>query len=164
MRRLHRQSKCHYRPTMPLASPHLMATNMAEMMALLRGPNRTSSNSTPPLARGSTADPAPWALLTLAPEGDTAAAASTTPVHQSAHAPVTHPIDFSRPQPTIPVITSLPPMTIPVPDPITFAPPPLSVPAPATIYTMPPPTVFPAPSVHAPAPAQTVEPFPFPTL
>ncbi|PKI41227.1 hypothetical protein CRG98_038382 [Punica granatum] len=34
----------------------LMAANMAEMMTLLRGPNRASSSSTPPLARGPTVE------------------------------------------------------------------------------------------------------------
>ncbi|OWM75346.1 hypothetical protein CDL15_Pgr021062 [Punica granatum] len=141
-----------------------MATNMAEMIALLRGPDHTSSNSTPPLARGSTIDPAPWALPTLAPEGDTTAAALITPVHQSAHVPAVHPTDFFHPQPTVSAITSLPPMTILAPDSIAFAPPPPSVPAPSTVYTIPLPTVFPATSVPASALAQTIEPFPFPTL
>ncbi|OWM65543.1 hypothetical protein CDL15_Pgr023813 [Punica granatum] len=58
----------------------LMTTNIAEMMALLRGPNRTSSNSTPPLVHGSTVDPAPWAPPTLAPEGDVAAAPHRPPL------------------------------------------------------------------------------------
>ncbi|OWM90888.1 hypothetical protein CDL15_Pgr027375 [Punica granatum] len=37
----------------------LMAANMAEMMALLRGPNRASSSSTLPLPRAPTIDPTP---------------------------------------------------------------------------------------------------------
>ncbi|PKI72916.1 hypothetical protein CRG98_006616, partial [Punica granatum] len=52
----------------------LMAANMAEMMVLLRGPNRSSSSSTLPLASGPTVDPTPWVPSTHALEGDIAAA------------------------------------------------------------------------------------------
>ncbi|PKI30939.1 hypothetical protein CRG98_048670, partial [Punica granatum] len=45
-----------------------MAADMAELMALLRAPNRTSSNSTPPLGYGPTVDPNPWVPPTHAPE------------------------------------------------------------------------------------------------
>ncbi|PKI76879.1 hypothetical protein CRG98_002666 [Punica granatum] len=45
-----------------------MATNMAKLLALLRGPNRASSSSTPPPGQGPTADRAPWAPPTQAPE------------------------------------------------------------------------------------------------
>ncbi|OWM63159.1 hypothetical protein CDL15_Pgr023874 [Punica granatum] len=38
-----------------------MATNMAKLLALLRGPNRASSSSTPPPRPGPTVDPTPWA-------------------------------------------------------------------------------------------------------
>ncbi|OWM74740.1 hypothetical protein CDL15_Pgr008278 [Punica granatum] len=38
-----------------------MATNMAKLLALLRGPNRASSSSTPPPGPGPTVDPTPWA-------------------------------------------------------------------------------------------------------
>ncbi|PKI73122.1 hypothetical protein CRG98_006487, partial [Punica granatum] len=38
-----------------------MATNMAELLALLRGPNRASSSSTPPPGPGPTVDPTPEA-------------------------------------------------------------------------------------------------------
>ncbi|PKI40456.1 hypothetical protein CRG98_039160 [Punica granatum] len=126
----------------------LMTTNIAEMMALLRGPNRTSSNSTPPLVHGRRCRrPSP-----------------TTLVNQATHVPTVHPTDFSRPQPTISAITSFPPMTIPVPDPIAFVPPPLSISTLATVYTVPPLTVFSASSAPISAPSQTTEPFTFPTL
>ncbi|OWM77746.1 hypothetical protein CDL15_Pgr012448 [Punica granatum] len=99
----------------------LMAANMAEMMALLRGPNRMSSSSIPPLARGPTVDPAPWVPPTHEPEGNTAAAPAPTiipvPALHPTRAPAVHPIDFGLPQSTISAIASLPPMTIPVPDP-----------------------------------------------
>ncbi|OWM63158.1 hypothetical protein CDL15_Pgr026473 [Punica granatum] len=38
-----------------------MATNMAELMALLKGPNRASSSFTPPPGYGPAVDPSPWA-------------------------------------------------------------------------------------------------------
>ncbi|XP_031402547.1 classical arabinogalactan protein 9-like [Punica granatum] len=140
----------------------LMAANMAEMMALLRGLNRASSSCIPPLARGPTVDPAPWVPLTHASKGDIAAAPSPAiipvPSPHPKHAPAIHPVDFGHPQSTIPATISLPPMTIPAPDPIMFAPPPVSVPAPATVYTAPLPMGFPASS--APVPAHTTEPFP----
>ncbi|OWM78124.1 hypothetical protein CDL15_Pgr014943 [Punica granatum] len=46
-----------------------MAADMAELMALLKAPNRTSSNSTPPPGYGPTVDPNPWVPPTHAPEG-----------------------------------------------------------------------------------------------
>ncbi|PKI65801.1 hypothetical protein CRG98_013806 [Punica granatum] len=45
-----------------------MATNMAELLALLRRPNRASSSSTPPPGQGPTVDPTPWVPPTQAPE------------------------------------------------------------------------------------------------
>ncbi|OWM80672.1 hypothetical protein CDL15_Pgr006702 [Punica granatum] len=99
----------------------LMVANMAKMMALLRGSNRASSSSTPPLARRPTVDPAPWVPPTHAPEGDIAAAPASTiipvPTPHPTCAQAIHPVDFCHPQSTIPAIVSLPPMTIPAPDP-----------------------------------------------
>ncbi|PKI68452.1 hypothetical protein CRG98_011141 [Punica granatum] len=137
----------------------LMAANMAEMMALLRGLNRASSNSTPPLAHGSTVDPTPWEPPTLAP-GDDIAPAPTTPAHVS----TVHTADLFQPQPTVPAVAPLPSMTVYVLAPTVFAPPPQSVPIPATVYTAPPPTVLPTSNVPAPTPVQSTETFPFPTL
>ncbi|XP_031378403.1 pollen-specific leucine-rich repeat extensin-like protein 1 [Punica granatum] len=141
----------------------LMAANMAEMMALLRGPNRASSSTTLPLARGPTVDPTPWVPPTHASEGDIAAALAPAIIPVLAphlkHAPAIHPVDSGHPQSTIPATVSLPPMTIPVPDPVMFAPPPVFAPAPTTVYTALPPMGFPASS--APAPAHTTEPFPY---
>ncbi|PKI66118.1 pollen-specific leucine-rich repeat extensin-like protein 3 [Punica granatum] len=45
-----------------------MATNMAELMALLRGPNCASSSSTPPPGYEPVVDPNPWAPSTFVPE------------------------------------------------------------------------------------------------
>ncbi|PKI55789.1 hypothetical protein CRG98_023817 [Punica granatum] len=51
-----------------------MATNMAELMALLKGPNRASSSFTSPPGYGPAVDPSPWAQPTLIPDnGDTSA-------------------------------------------------------------------------------------------
>ncbi|PKI55633.1 hypothetical protein CRG98_023944 [Punica granatum] len=97
----------------------LMAANMAEMMALLRRPNRASSSSIPPLARGPTVDPVPWVPPTHASKGDIAAAPAPAiipvPAPHPKHAPAIHLVDFGHPQSTIPATVSLPPMTIPVP-------------------------------------------------
>ncbi|PKI68330.1 hypothetical protein CRG98_011238 [Punica granatum] len=132
----------------------LMAANMAEMMALLRGPNRASSSSTLSLARGPTVDPAPWVPPTHTSEGDIAAALAPTiipvPTPHSTRTPVIHLVDFCHPQSTIPTAVSLPPMTIPVPDPVMFVPSLVSVPAPAIVYTAPPPMGFPASSAPVP--------------
>ncbi|PKI31502.1 hypothetical protein CRG98_048112 [Punica granatum] len=46
-----------------------MAADMAKLMALLRAPNRTSSNSTPPPGYGPTVDPSPWIPPAHTPEG-----------------------------------------------------------------------------------------------
>ncbi|OWM90887.1 hypothetical protein CDL15_Pgr027374 [Punica granatum] len=50
------------------------------------------------------------------------------PASHSKHAPAIHPVDSGHPQSTIPATVSLPPMTIPVPGPVMFAPPPVSAP------------------------------------
>ncbi|PKI40925.1 hypothetical protein CRG98_038690 [Punica granatum] len=70
-----------------------MVADMVELMALLRAPNRTSSNSTPPPGYGPTVDPNPWVPSTHAPKGIEAPAM---------HAPVDHPANVLPP----PVILS----------------------------------------------------------
>ncbi|OWM74681.1 hypothetical protein CDL15_Pgr004644 [Punica granatum] len=119
----------------------LMAANMAEMMALLRGPNSASSSSTPPLARGPTVDPAPWVPPTHASEGHIAAALAPAiipmPAPHPKHAPAIHPVDFCHPQSIIPATVLLPPMTIPMPNPVMFAPPPVSAPIPTIPVNLP---------------------------
>ncbi|PKI76885.1 hypothetical protein CRG98_002672 [Punica granatum] len=126
----------------------LMAANMAEMMALHRGP---------------TVDPAPWVPPAHASEGDIATTPALIIIPASAahptHVPAIHSVDFCQSQSTIPATVSLPPMTIPVPDSVMFAPPPVYVSAPTTIYTVPPLMGFPASS--APALAHTAEHFPY---
>ncbi|OWM72768.1 hypothetical protein CDL15_Pgr024820 [Punica granatum] len=76
-----------------------MATNMAEFMALFKGPNRASSSSTPPPGYGPTVDPNPWVLPTFAQESGDAPAPTT------AHIPATYlvsnlPVPPAFPQPS----------------------------------------------------------------
>ncbi|XP_031405692.1 uncharacterized protein LOC116214426 [Punica granatum] len=122
-----------------------MAADMAELMALLRDPNHTSSNSTPPPGYGPTVDPNPWVSPTHAPEGIEAPAI---------HAPAGLPANVPPPSVTLPAAIPLPPS-----NPTTLVPPTMSIPVPAPVYAAPPPMVFPAQSPHAPA--HTAEPVPF---
>ncbi|OWM76859.1 hypothetical protein CDL15_Pgr019154 [Punica granatum] len=135
-----------------------MATNMAELLALLRGPNRASSSSTPPPGPGPTVDPTPWAPPTQAPENVEAPALPT--LYTSTVHPFTSQLS---PQPA-PSVVPLPPATLLSAKHILSAPPPVSIPAPAMIYTAPPPTVFPATTAPAPSHPQATELPPYPTL
>ncbi|XP_031378425.1 pollen-specific leucine-rich repeat extensin-like protein 3 [Punica granatum] len=122
-----------------------MAADMAELMALLKGPNRASSSSTPPPGYKPTVDLNPWVLPTHAPESDKALVM---------HAPAVHLVKIPPPPVTLPTAVPLPPS-----DPAMLALPPMSIPAPAPIYAAPPPIVFPIPNTHAPV--YTFEPLPF---
>ncbi|PKH60985.1 hypothetical protein CRG98_050283 [Punica granatum] len=68
-----------------------MTTNMAELFALLRGPNRAFSSSTPPLGQGPTVYPTSWIPPTHAPESVDAPALPTT------HAPTVYLFTISLP-------------------------------------------------------------------
>ncbi|PKI45526.1 pollen-specific leucine-rich repeat extensin-like protein 4 [Punica granatum] len=122
-----------------------MAADMAELMALLKGPNHASSSSTPPPGYGPTVDLNPWVPPTHAPESHVAPAM---------HALAVHPVNIPPPPMTLPAAVPPPPS-----DPAMLAPSPMSIPAPAPIYTAPSPMVFPAPSPHSPV--YTSEPLPF---
>ncbi|XP_031387199.1 pollen-specific leucine-rich repeat extensin-like protein 1 [Punica granatum] len=122
-----------------------MATDMAELMALLRAPNRTSSNSTPPPGYGPTVDPNPWVPPTHASKGNEAPAM---------HAPAGHLANVPLPSVTLSADILPPPS-----DPTMVALPPMSIPVPVLVYAAPPPMVFPAPSPHAPV--HTSEPLLF---
>ncbi|PKI59055.1 hypothetical protein CRG98_020543 [Punica granatum] len=117
-----------------------MATSMAELLALLKGSNRTSSSSTPPLGPGPTADPTPWAPPTQAPENMEA------PVPPTLHTSVAHPFTSQFPPPPAPTAVPLPSATFLSSEHVLSAPPPISIPAPAMAYTVPPPMVFPTSS------------------
>ncbi|PKI73169.1 hypothetical protein CRG98_006456 [Punica granatum] len=80
-----------------------MAANMAELLALLRGPNRASSSSTPPPGQGPTVDPAPGIPPAQVPENMDALAPPT--LHTSVTQPLTNPYP---PQPA-PTAVPLPP-------------------------------------------------------
>ncbi|PKI38250.1 hypothetical protein CRG98_041359 [Punica granatum] len=135
-----------------------MTTNMAELFTLLRGPNRASSSSTPPLGQGPTIDPTPWIPPTQVPENTDAPAPST--MHTSKIHPVTSPF----PLPPAPTAVPLPPATFMSSEQALSAPPPISMPAPATVFTVPPPMVFPASSALAPIHLQAAELPPYPSL
>ncbi|XP_031378356.1 extensin-like [Punica granatum] len=122
-----------------------MAANIAELMALLRAPNRTSSNFTSPPGYGPMVDPNPWVPPTHAPEGIEALAI---------HAPTDHPANVPPPSVTLSAAIPLPPL-----DSTTLEPPPMSIPIPAPVYAAPPPMVFPVPNPHAPV--YTSEPLTF---
>ncbi|PKI61036.1 hypothetical protein CRG98_018598 [Punica granatum] len=95
-----------------------MAADMAELMALLKGPNRASSNSTPPPGYEPTVDPNPWVPPTHAPE---APPPMVFPV-PNLHAPVytSKPLTFQAPQPHINFsYPAPPPVNIPVSEPNT---------------------------------------------
>ncbi|XP_031393300.1 proline-rich extensin-like protein EPR1 [Punica granatum] len=138
-----------------------MASDIIELMALLRGPNHVSSSSIPPPAYGSMVDSSPWVPPTLAPESDVVP--MPAPTHFSATVPsLTHAPEV-YPAVALPITLSAtfphPPMTVPIIDPAMLALPPMPVSATNLIYIAPMPTVFPATSTHAPAPI--TEPFPF---
>ncbi|OWM72656.1 hypothetical protein CDL15_Pgr027192 [Punica granatum] len=115
-----------------------MTTNMAELFALLRGPNRASSSSTPPSGQGPTVDQTSWIPPTQVPENTDAPALPTT------HTSTVHP--FTSPFPPLPAPMAVPllPAAFLSLDQVLSAPPPVSMPAPAAVYTVPPPMVFPA--------------------
>ncbi|PKI37786.1 hypothetical protein CRG98_041820, partial [Punica granatum] len=126
-----------------------MATNMAELLALLRGPNRASSSSTPPPGQGPTADPTPWVPPNQAPEN------MEVPAPPTLHTSMAHP--FTGPFPPVPTAVPLPPTAFLTSDQVLSAPPPVSMPVPAAIYAAPPPTIFPASSAPAPTHPQAAE-------
>ncbi|XP_031378366.1 extensin-like [Punica granatum] len=128
-----------------------MATNMAELLALLRGPNRASSSSTPPPGQGPTVDQTPWVPSTQAPEN------MDTPAPPTLHTSMSHPFTSPFPPPPAPTAVPLPPTAFLTSDQVLSAPPPVSMPAPAAIYAAPPPTVFPASSAPAPTHPQAAE-------
>ncbi|XP_031394416.1 extensin-like [Punica granatum] len=141
-----------------------MATNMAELMALLKGPNRASLSFTPPLGYGPAVDPNPWAQPTLIPDnGDTSA---PTIVNASAAHPVNNlpaPPSFSHPA-NLPAVTPVPSATML--EPPMLVPPRISTPVPVSVSasvlvptsTVPPPIIF-LPTT-AQAPAHAAEPPP----
>ncbi|XP_031387168.1 extensin-like [Punica granatum] len=110
-----------------------MATNMAELLALLRGPNRASSSSTPPPGQGPTADSTPWAPPIQAPENIEAPAPPTL------HTSTVYPFTTQLLPPPAPTAVPFPPVTFLSSEHILSAPPPVSILALAMAHTVPPP-------------------------
>ncbi|PKI73163.1 hypothetical protein CRG98_006450, partial [Punica granatum] len=135
-----------------------MATNMAELLALLRGPNRASSSSTPPSGPGPTVDPTLWAPPIQAPKNVEAPAPPTL------YTSTVHPFTSQLPPPPAPSVVPLPPVTFLSSEHILSAPPPVSIPAPAMAYTVPPPMVFQASTGPASTHFQATELPPYPSL
>ncbi|PKI70944.1 hypothetical protein CRG98_008677, partial [Punica granatum] len=125
-----------------------MATNMAELMVLLKDPNRASSSFTQPPGYGPAVDPNPWAQPTLIPDnGDTSA---PTIVNASAAHPVNNlpaPPSFLHPA-NLPAVTPVPSATML--EPPMLVPSPISAPVsvlvsasvPAPTSAVPPPIIF----------------------
>ncbi|PKI50772.1 hypothetical protein CRG98_028836 [Punica granatum] len=135
-----------------------MATNMAELLALLREPNRASSSSTPLPGQGPTTEPTPWIPPTQAPENMEAPAPPTL------HTSMAHPFTSPYPPPSAPTTVPLPPANFLSLEHVLSAPLPISIPAPAMTYTIPPLMVFPAPSAPAPTHLQAAKLPPYPSL
>ncbi|PKI32695.1 hypothetical protein CRG98_046912 [Punica granatum] len=135
-----------------------MAANMAELLALLRGPNRAFSSSTPPPGQGPTVDPVPGIPPAQVPENMDAPAPPT--LHTSVAQPFTNPY----PPPSAPTAVPFPPAAFLSSDQVLSAPPPISMPAPAAAYTIPPPTVFPTSGAPASIHFQTMEFPPYSSL
>ncbi|PKI58758.1 hypothetical protein CRG98_020843, partial [Punica granatum] len=105
-----------------------MATNMAELLALLRRPNRASSSSTPPPGPGPTANPTPWAPPTQASEN------TEVPVPPTLHASAAHPFTNQFPPPPAPTAVPLPLATFLSSEHILSAPPPAPPPINTTFH------------------------------
>ncbi|PKI55038.1 hypothetical protein CRG98_024564 [Punica granatum] len=111
-----------------------MTTNMAELFALLRGPNRASSSSTPPSGQGPIIDPTSWIPLTQVPE------APDAPAPPTMHTSTVHLFTSPFPPPPAPTAVPLPPAAFLSSEQALSTLPPISRPAPAAIYAILPPT------------------------
>ncbi|PKI59084.1 hypothetical protein CRG98_020539 [Punica granatum] len=130
-----------------------MATDMAELMALVKGLTSTSSSSTSPSGIGPTVDLIPWVLPTLVLENIEALASTM-------YVPAVHPIDIPSPPSAVPAAAPSSLVALSTSGPALFMPPYVSMPAMAPIYTIPPPMIMLAPSAPAPAPPPTSIPVP----
>ncbi|OWM90905.1 hypothetical protein CDL15_Pgr027392 [Punica granatum] len=138
---------------------------MAEMMSLLRCPNRAASSSTPPPAYGSMVDPVLWISPTHMQESDNVTAPvpilQLVPIPPPTRASMVQPIN--DPLPPLPAPTDVPPPPVAflMSDPTRYAPLSLSMPVSPPVYTVPSPRIFPASSAFALA--HPTEPFIFQT-
>ncbi|XP_031393591.1 proline-rich protein 36-like [Punica granatum] len=130
-----------------------MATNMTELMAMLRDQNRASSSFISPPEHRTTADP----NLVVPPIHVTDN--EDISFSARAYAPTVHPISDPLLLPPAPTAVPLPPAAFLSTDLAMHALPPLTLPMRPPIYTVPPPTV--PPVINAQAPVSTMDQFPF---
>ncbi|XP_031398525.1 extensin-like [Punica granatum] len=133
-----------------------MATNMTELMVMLRNQNQASSSFTPPSEHRPIVDPNPTIPPTLVSNVEDASFSAM------AFAPTVHPISDSLPPPPAPTAVPLSPAAFLSADSTMHTLPPLTVSMHPPIYTVPPPTV--PPVVLAQAPAPMADHFPFQAL
>ncbi|PKI57233.1 lysine-rich arabinogalactan protein 19-like [Punica granatum] len=130
-----------------------MATNMIELMALLRDQNRASLSYTPPSGQSSTVDLNPVVLPTIVLESEDAPTLAMT------HVPMVYPVSDPLLPPPAPTAVPLPPVAFLTLDSTMHVPSPVAMPIQPPIYTVLQPIVL--PMMSAPAPAHTIEHFPF---
>ncbi|PKI38874.1 hypothetical protein CRG98_040745 [Punica granatum] len=128
-----------------------MATNMTELMAMLRDQNRALSSFIPSSEHRPTVDPIPVVSQTFVSESEDIYFSATT------YVPAVHPISD-------PLLPLLAPTAVPLPqaaflsmDSTMHALLPLAMPVQPLIYTVPPPTV--PPVISAQAPVSTMDHF-----
>ncbi|PKI47568.1 hypothetical protein CRG98_032043 [Punica granatum] len=130
-----------------------MATNMIELMAMLREHNRASSSFTSPPEHRTTVDP----NLVVPPIHVTDS--EDLSFSATVYAPTVHLISDPLPPPPPPIAISLPPVAFLSADSAIHALPPLTLPMRPPIYTVLPPTV--PPVINAQAPVSTMDQLPF---
>ncbi|PKI63433.1 hypothetical protein CRG98_016100 [Punica granatum] len=130
-----------------------MATNMTELMAMLRNQNQASSSFTPPPEHRLIVDPNPTIPPTFVSEVEDASFSAM------AYTPTVHPMSDLLPPPPAPTAVSLPPAALLSANSTMQKLPPLTVSMHPPIYTVPPPTVPPVTIAQASAP--TADQFPF---
>ncbi|XP_031402596.1 extensin-like [Punica granatum] len=132
-----------------------MATNMTELMAMLRNQNQASSSFTSPLEHRPIVDPNPTITPTFVSEVEDASFSTMTFI------PTVHPINDPLPPPPAPTAVPLPPAAFLSTDSTMHTLPSLTVSMHPPIYTVPPPTI--PPVTIAQAPVSTADQFPFQT-
>ncbi|PKI49810.1 hypothetical protein CRG98_029787 [Punica granatum] len=132
-----------------------MATNMNELMALLRDQNRASSSYTPPPEHGPTVHPNPAVPPTLVSESEEISFSAMT------YLPAVYSVTDPLPLPPAPTAVPLPPAAFLSADSAMHALPPLAMSMQPPVYTVLPLTVPTA--MSASAHAYTIESFPFQT-
>ncbi|PKI59736.1 hypothetical protein CRG98_019912 [Punica granatum] len=130
-----------------------MATNMTELMAILREQNRSSSSFTPLPEHRPIVDPNPVIPLIHVTDSEDISFSAM------AYVPTVHPISDPLPPPPAPTAVPLPPPAFLSADSTMHALPPLAMPVRPPIYTVPPLTI--ALVISAQALVSTMDHFPF---